>query len=84
MKLGNLWIEEGEGFRRLSDAAGHQQLGQHLRKASGFGQRDSLVRMRFGEGPALAKELSRRNLPRKLPVDFNAQRAHRGYSSSSS
>ena len=66
VKVGDFGIEEGEGFRRLSDAAGHQQLGQHLRQAGGFGQRVGLVRMRLGEGPALAKELPRRALPRKL------------------
>ena len=84
VKVSNFWIEEGECFRWLGDAAGHQQFGQHLRQACGFGQRGGLVRMRLGEDPALAKQLPRRNLPRKLPLDFNAESAHCGYSSSSS
>jgi len=81
-------IEEGKGFSRLGDAAGHQQLGQHLRQAGGFSQLGSLGRMRLDETPALAKELAlgflwpglRQGWPRNCPV---AVSAHRAYSSSS-
>ncbi len=86
-------VEKGEGFGWLDNAASHQQLGQHLRQAGGFGQLGGLGRMRLREAPALAKELPLFPLPRNgrpglrgarllnCPVAFSA---HCAYSSSSS
>ena len=87
VQVRNFRIKKSECFRRLGNAARHQQLGQHLRQARSPGQRHGLVRMRLDETPALARRIQRqaprRNLSRSWPIAFSARPAHRGYSSSS-
>ena len=58
VEVGGFGIEEGEGLGGCGDAAGDEQLGEHLRKARRFGEGGGFFGMRLGEDPALARELA--------------------------
>jgi hypothetical protein len=53
MEVGEIGIEEGEGFVCVRDAPGGEQLSEHMRQPRGFGQFCGCFGVRLCEDPSL-------------------------------